>query len=88
LQLLLDFGAQIECASTTPQWTHPLHLATTYRYLSCFILLLEGGADVTLAGHILHLICTRKYELLNKLRGNVTTLYQMQRSISIISNAQ
>jgi hypothetical protein len=77
LQLLLDFGAQIECTSTTPQWTHPLHLATTYRYLNCFILLLEGGADITLAGHILHLICIRKYELLNRLLGNVTTLHQM-----------
>jgi hypothetical protein len=61
-QLLLDFGAQIECAHTTPQWTHPLHLATTYQHLPCFILLLEGGADVTLGGHVLHIICTKKYD--------------------------
>jgi hypothetical protein len=85
LQLLLDFGAQIECTCMTSQWTHPLHLATTYKYLSCFILLLEGGADITLAGHILHLICTRKYELLNRLLGNVTTLYQMQRLVNIMN---
>jgi len=59
----MDFGAQTEWAYATPQWTHPLHVATTYQHLACFIILLEGGADVTLAGHILHVICTRKYEI-------------------------
>lgn len=63
LQLLLDFGAQTECAYTTPHWTHPLRLAATYGHLSCFILMLEAGADVTRAGHILHVICTKKYDL-------------------------
>ncbi|PNF18489.1 hypothetical protein B7P43_G09004 [Cryptotermes secundus] len=37
VKLLLDFGAQIECAPTTPQWTHPLHLATTYRCDPVFV---------------------------------------------------
>ncbi|XP_021931825.1 ankyrin repeat and SOCS box protein 1-like isoform X2 [Zootermopsis nevadensis] len=60
VKLLLDFGAQTECAYTTPHWTHPLHLAATYGHLSCFILMLEAGADVTRAGHILHVICTKK----------------------------
>lgn len=59
----MDFGAQTEWAYATPQWTHPLHVATTYQHLACFIILLEGGADVTLAGDILHVICTRKYEI-------------------------
>lgn len=63
VKLLMDFGAQTEWAYATPQWTHPLHVATTYQHLACFIILLEGGADVSLAGHILHVICTRKYEI-------------------------
>ncbi|KAJ9580531.1 hypothetical protein L9F63_024297 [Diploptera punctata] len=60
VKLLLDYGAEIEWPDVRPTWLHPLHVAVTYKHVSCFVLLLLSGADLPRAGHVLHLICSRK----------------------------